>query len=231
MASLTILSGGAAQGLVAALAPDFERETGTAVMGTFGAVGEMALKLREGAPADLLILTAAMIAELSREGRVLPGCTADLGTVETGIAIRGGDIAPKVHDADGLRRAFLAADEIYCPDTEKATAGIHVAKVLRQLGIFDEVAPYLKTFPNGATAMRALGASTSGRPIGCTQVTEILITPGITLVGPLPPGCSLATVYTGAVSATAALPDAAERFLALLTGDEGRDARMRAGFA
>ena len=50
-----------------------------------------------------------------------------------------------------------------------------------------------------ATAMRELAAAKGARPIGCTQVTEILNTPGVTLVGPLPEGCALATIYTGAV--------------------------------
>ena len=65
MTRLALLSGGAAQGLVAALAPAFEAETGCRIEGEFGAVGAMAAKLRAGAPADLLILTAALIAELT----------------------------------------------------------------------------------------------------------------------------------------------------------------------
>ena len=55
---LAILSGGAAQGLVAALARQFEAETGCGIAGTFGAVGAMRDKLLAGEPADLLILTA-----------------------------------------------------------------------------------------------------------------------------------------------------------------------------
>ena len=52
-----------------------------------------------------------------------------------------------------------------------------LGQVLRQLGVHDEVAPRLKTAPNGATAMRALAASRGRRPIGCTQATEIRSTP------------------------------------------------------
>ena len=46
--------------------------------------------------------------------------------------------------------------------------------------------------------MRALAASAARRPLGCTKETEIRATPGIVLVGPLPPGCDLKTVYTAA---------------------------------
>ena len=54
--------------------------------------------------------------------------------------------------------------------------------------------------------MRALAQSRAARPIGCTQVTEILSTPGVTLVGPLPKEFELATVYTAGVCTKAALP-------------------------
>ena len=47
---LTLLSGGAAHGLVAALAPQFKAETGADIDGTFGAVGAMRDKLLAGAP-------------------------------------------------------------------------------------------------------------------------------------------------------------------------------------
>ena len=61
-----VLSGGAAQGLVAALEPQFMAETGCDIAGTFGAVGAMRDKLIAGARADLLILTSVLIADLIR---------------------------------------------------------------------------------------------------------------------------------------------------------------------
>jgi molybdate transport system substrate-binding protein len=228
--TVRVLSGGAAQGLVNALAPRFEAETGCTVEGEFGAVGAMAGKLRAGAPADLLILTAALIAELAREGHAAPGSAADVGTVHTGVAVRAGDPTPPIGDASALRAALLAADAIYAPDLALSTAGSHFAQVLERLGIRNEVATRLNGFPNGATAMRALAVSTSARPIGCTQATEILNTAGVTLAGPLPPGCELATVYTAAVAARAAAPEEARRLIALLNADAWREMRQRAGF-
>ena len=60
MTSLNILSGGAAQGLVASLAPKFKEMTGFDIAGEFGAVGAMADKLRKGTPTDIVILTATI---------------------------------------------------------------------------------------------------------------------------------------------------------------------------
>jgi molybdate transport system substrate-binding protein len=230
MSSLKILSGGAAQGLVASVAPKFKAMTGLELEGEFGAVGAMAGKLRAGAPADIVILTAAMIADLAGENLVAGSSISDIGLVETAIAIRRGDPRVSAGDAAALREALRAADAIYVPDTKASTAGIHVAKVLAQLGIADEVASRLKIFPNGATAMRNLAASTAARPIGCTQSTEIISTAGVILSGSLPKGCELSTVYTAAVATQAADSKHARDLVDLLISGDARELRTRAGF-
>ncbi|MDB5569900.1 MAG: molybdate transporter substrate-binding protein [Hyphomicrobiales bacterium] len=230
MTALRILSGGAAHGLVKALEPQFRAQTGASIEGDFGAVGMMVDKLRAGAPADLLILTAKAIAELERERLVVPGTSADLGAVQTALAIRDGDATPHVETAEGLKATLLSADEIYYPDSQQATAGIHFARMLDAMGVADAVAGRLRPYPNGATAMRAMAASTGARPLGCTQATEIVQVQGVTLIGPLPAPYDLATVYTAGVCADAAAPDLARALVALLSGADAREQRARAGF-
>jgi len=230
MNTLNILSGGAAQGLVASLAPKFKEMTGFGIAGEFGAVGAMADKLRKGTPTDIVILTAAIVAKLAEENLAVPASIADVGLVETAIAVRAGDPQVAVKDADALRTALLAADAIFVPDTRASTAGIHVAKVLQQLGIAEAVAARLRIYPNGATAMRHLAASDASRPIGCTQSTEIISTPGVVLSGSLPPGCELATMYAAAVTTQAAHAKQARDLIALLTAADQRALRERAGF-
>jgi molybdate transport system substrate-binding protein len=230
MSSLDILSGGAAQRLVASLTPAFNAQTGYDISGEFGAVGVMAAKLRSGTAADLVILTAALLAELADEKLIIASSITDVGLVETALAVRTGDPEPTASDAAGLRVALRGADAIFVPDIKTSTAGIHIAKVLDQLGIADEVADRLHIHPNGATAMRELAASKARRPIGCTQSTEIIGTKGVTLCGPLPPGCELATMYTAAIATAAEHPQQARRLIDLLTGAGQQDQRARAGF-
>ena len=230
MSPLSILSGGAAHGLVKSLAADFKSQTGFDIAGEFGAVGLMADKLRQGTPADIVILTAALLAKLTGEKLIVAATIADIGKVETALAVRTGDPLAAAKDADDLRRALLESDAIYLPDTKASTAGIHVANVLQQLGIADDVAGRLRIYPNGATAMRELAGSKTRRPIGCTQSTEIISTEGVTLSGALPPGCELATTYTAGVTASAAHPQQARELIALLAGADKQEQRQRAGF-
>ena len=216
MSVLRILSGGATHGLVETVRARFEAD-GPRIDGTFGAVGAMKAKLLAGEPADLMILSRTLIDELVRDGNVIPDSVNDVAIVATAVAVRGGDPLPAVGGKDQLRAALLAADEIHFPDPQQATAGIHFARVMEGLGIADSVKPRWRTAPNGATAMRALAQSTSSRPIGCTQETEIRATPGVTLVGSLPSGCELLTVYTAAVTATARAPTEARRLISMMT--------------
>ena len=225
MTTLHFVSAGAAQGLVARIAKAERVE----VAGSFGAVGAMLEKFLAGEACDVVILTQAQIAILAAKGAIVPGTQGDLGAAPTALAVRAGEAKPDAHNEESLRAALLAADAIYFPDPAKATAGIHFAKVLDLLGIRDAVASRVKNFPNGTTAMKAMGEA-GGHPIGCTQATEILAVPSVRLVAPLPNGFDLATVYSAAVSATTPSRDDAEAFVRKLVGREMASTRLAAGF-
>jgi molybdate transport system substrate-binding protein len=227
---LDLLSGGAARGLVDALQGAFAAATGCELRATFSAVGAMQDKLLAGEACDLVILTAPMIDALVASGHVLADSVAALGRVATGVAVRAGDAISEVSDADALRRSLRAADAIYVPDTGRSTAGIHVLKVLRLLGIDAEVAGRVHEYPNGATAMAELARSTGTAPIGITQVSEIIATTGVVLVASLPPGFELATVYAVGVCTRAREPALARRFAQLLASAETTAERARCGF-
>jgi molybdate transport system substrate-binding protein len=227
---LILLSGGAAEGLVRELRHELKISTGCVIAGTFGAVGAMREKLLAGTSADLVLLTSPLIAELSRSGHVRSGSAIDIGVVHTGLAVRAGDPTPPIGDARALRSTLLAADAIHFPDPKLATASIHFAKVLDGLALADVLRARLRPSPNGAAYMRALAAAAEPRPIGCTQVTEILNTPGIRLAGPLPRPFELASLYTAAVCTRPQLPSQAAHHAALVASDAARPKREQAGF-
>ena len=227
---LHVLCAGAAQGLVKALTSKVAAELGVRIEGRFGAVGAMKEALLADAPCDVMIVTDAMIATLAAAGELDGATRAALGRVRTGVAVRADAAPPAVGTSEGLRAALIASDRIYFPDPQRATAGIHFADVLHRLGLHDRLAHRFATHPNGATAMRALAASTDDAPIGCTQITEILYTAGVRLAGALPREFELATVYTAALSSRAADRERALGFVALLAGASSRDLRLAGGF-
>lgn len=229
--TIAILSGGAANGLVSALEDRIRAAAGMGTAGDYGAVGGMRDRILGGEPVDLIILTRAIVEALAESGHADPATITDLGEVRTGIALREGDPAAEVGTPEALAAALSGADALYTPDTEKATAGIHFHKVLGELGIRDAVADRLRTFPNGQTAMAAMAAGSDRRPVGCTQKTEIVNTPGVTYAGDLPGALGLGTVYTAVVSAGAAHPEAARAAIAVLADPAHAAVRLEKGFS
>lgn len=230
MPTLHLLSGGAAKGLVSAVQDRFAENTGMRIEGQFDAVGKMKDQLLAGAPCDVVILTSALITQLTESCDLASGSARPLGLVKTGIALKNGASMPPLATVAELRQALLAAGAIYFPDPEKATAGIHFMKVMRLLGVDTEMAGRLHPYPNGAAAMQALAQSSEPNAIGCTQATEIIFAPGVQLAASLPTEFELATVYTAAVSSKAAEPRAAAALIELLTSEEAAGLRSAGGF-
>ncbi len=230
---LHLLSAGAAKGLVQALAESFERDAGVRLAATFDAAGTIRDQFLAGEPCDVVILPAAMLDALAAQGKVEPDSIAPLGGVPTGVAVPSAEPASAIAGVDALRDVLSRATALYCPDIERATAGIHFVGVLKKLGIHERVAGRLKPYANGATAMAAMSRAEpigGSGAVGCTQVTEILYTPGVTLVANLPDEVGLTTIYSAAVSSGAGDPALARSFASLLTGEATRALRHQGGF-
>lgn len=226
---LRILSAGAAQAVVEPLMAAFKRE-GHDVAAEFGAVGAMKTRLLEGAPADLIILTAALIDELMTTGQVKPGSRADLGRVGTGVAVRAGTPLPDVRTVNVLRGNLQAATKIVCPDPAIATAGKVVMGALERMGIAEQVRTKLQFFPNGYAAMKWLAASAGELEVGITQNTEIKANNGVTYVGPLPDELQMRTTYSAGLCTRAQTVEGAQSFLMRLTAPVNRRALEAAGY-
>jgi molybdate transport system substrate-binding protein len=228
---LKLFSGGAAQAVVTGLQPAFQSLHGCTLSPTFGAVGAMRDRLLAGEACDVLVLSAALIEQLVQQGHVAAGSARDLGPVATGIAVPEGAVAVDVGTSEALKRTLRAARALYVPDLARSSAGIHVAGMLKALGLTASLAGRIREFPNGATAMREMAADGGANIVGCTQVTEILYTPGVRLVGELPLEHALRTVYTAAVCTRAESPQQAAALVELLCGAASLALRRESGFA
>ena len=228
--AVRVLSAGAAQALIEGLGALFCDQTGATLQLAYGPVGVTREAVLRGSPCDVVILSEAIAAQLVRSGHLLDETPAPLGKVHTAICMREGAMAPKIPTPIELAESLLAADEICIADPDRATAGIHLTRVLQELAIYDQVRDRVSVHPSGAAVARAVASSTAGHVLGCAQVTEILATAGADLVGPLPDDLDLATTYTAATATRVEQPDLARSFIGLLTGPDAAAARRDAGF-
>jgi molybdate transport system substrate-binding protein len=227
---LNILSGGAAYGLMAAITPEFEKQHQCTVEGEYGAVGLMKEKLLQGEPCDVLILSRKLIDALIAQNRVHAQSVANVGIVSTGVGVKQGSDSVDISSSDAFRQALLQCNGIFVPHMTQSTAGIHMKSVFERLGIFGQIQSKCHEFPNGATAMKAMVDDPNTNLIGCTQETEILSTSGARLVGALPAGCELDTIYTAAVSTGANEPELASKLVTMLQSPALQELKARKGF-
>ena len=226
---MNILSAGAAKGLLHSIAAGERIE----INGEFGAVGTIKALLQAGAPCDVIVLTAAMIAELAAAGVVDPASVTPLGRVHTGVALPALTAPMHINSVAALRELCANASKIYFPDPVRATAGIHCLKVLTALGLVPSHEDRFATFPSGAVAMRALadaGAAGEAGAIGITQCSEIAYTKGVQYAGALPEPYALSTVYTAALIRDAKNAPEARRLLAAVSALANVAIVRQAGF-
>ena len=202
MIDLRILCAGAAQGLVTALQPTLIAETGAGVQGD----------LRRGrrdegeAPRRRALRRHRAHRRDDRRARGAAGtCERDtiapLGRVATGIAVRAGESLPDIADGAALARGAARGNGHPTFPIPRAPRRASISSnVLKRLGIYARsrgaAAP---RFPTARP--RCASSRNRARPgsIGCTQITEIRYTPGVTLAGALPGDYALSTVYSVAV--------------------------------
>lgn len=230
MATLRVLSAGAAQAVVEEIIAGFERDTGHRVEADCGAVGAMKQRVIDGEAVDVILLTRALLDELLAGGYVAPGTIHDLGKVGTGVALPAGSDAPDVADEAALTRLLSEATCLAFPDPATATAGKVVVKMLEGMGIADAVRDRFRLFPNGYAAMRWLAQSGGTRDVGMTQVSEILANPAVRYVGPFPERFQMKATYSVSRAARAAEPALAADFIARLTAPAFRARLQSAGY-
>jgi molybdate transport system substrate-binding protein len=213
LATLRILSAGAAQAVTESVIEGFKRDTGCDVTADFSAVGAMKAKVTAGEPVDVIILTNTMIDELISAAFVQRGSRFDLGKVGTGVAVRAGTPIPQVSNAEALKASLLTSIKIVCPDPAVATAGKIVMSLIEKVAVLEDVRNRLQFFPNGYAAMKWLARSNGTGEIGITQVTEILPNKGVAYAGPLPEQFQMKAVYSVGVASKAAEADLAKDFV------------------
>jgi molybdate transport system substrate-binding protein len=226
-AEVRVLSAGAMKTMVTELSEGFQKETGHTVVITADTGGGLRKRVEGGEKADVLVAPDAVMDALAKSNHVVTDSRRDLARTAVGVAVREGAPKPDISTVDAFKRAVLEAKSIvYLDPASGATSGIHVANVLKQLGLADTIKDKVVLWKGGYAAE----AVASGRADLCLhQISEILPVKGVTLVGPMPAEINKVTVYTSSLLTGAPTPDAGRAFLAYLARPEFRPKFAAAG--
>lgn len=180
-------------------------------------------RVRSGERVDVIILSAAAIDELIKDGLVVAGSRVDLARSGIGMAVRKGAPKPDIRTVDGLKRALRQARSVAY---SAQISGVYLStELFQRLGIADEVLPKGRRIERGMVGpVVARGEA----EIGFQQISELLAVPGIDYVGPLPAEVQRISLFSAGLATNAPSPRAARALIAFLASPSAQ-AVFRAG--
>ena len=202
----------ALMGAIRNLSDRFEVETGTHIDPVFAPTIGLLERLRNGEPADVLILTTEALEDLAAKRTVAPESCVHLARSFVGLAVKTGTAHPDISTEKALRKTLLAARSVAY--SRIGASGIFFAQLIEQMGIAAQVNARALVVPSGFTAERLI---TCEADIAIQQLSELKLVAGVELVGPLPLHLQTPGVFSGgrvAASERAAQADALLKYLA-----------------
>jgi molybdate transport system substrate-binding protein len=227
-AELKVISAGAVRGVIGGMIDDYARATGHTFKFTVGSTGQLREIITSGEPADLIIASAPLMAELEKTGRMVPDSRVDIGRIGLGVVIRDGAAAPDVSSPGALKQALIDAKSIAYTDPKLGGVSfVHLMKIADGFGIAEVVTRkgVHATGGNDAVAKVAQGEA----ELAIVLISEIHAK-GAKLVAPLPEPLQLWTVYSAAIAASSREPAHARAFIATLTAPAMRDRWTASGW-
>jgi molybdate transport system substrate-binding protein len=201
-----------------------ETAAGAPIDADFAPTVGMLDRIREGERADLTILTAEGIAELTEQGLLDPASRTDLARSYIGIAVKAGAPHPDIGSAEAFRATLLAAPSIAY--SRIGASGIAFAALIECLGIAEAVNAKSRIIPGGFTASLAASGEVA---LAVQQVSELMAVPGIEVVGKLPTELETVATFTAGIFHGAAQPEAAARLIRFLASAEVAGVLEKAG--
>lgn len=229
-AEITVLCPGAVRSVVEELTQGFQRDTGHTVKFEFGTAGALQKRAAAGEAGDVVIVTAAGLENIIKQGKVVNGSGRDVGKVGVAVAMHPGMPLPDISTPEAFRQAMLAAKSVmYADPALGGQSGIHTAQVFEKLGIAEAMKPKTRLRPG---APQGLVEVAKGEiEIGIGQMSEIVAAKGVQLVGPLPRELQNTLTFSAGLMAGARSAEAARNFIELLVSPAAREKFKAAGFA
>lgn len=226
-AEIRVLSGGAPQVAIRAMAPEFEKLTGHRLNLTFALVTAIQQKLASGEAADLILLPMPLIAAVEKSTPLRPEGRGVLARVGICVITREGAPRPDIATSDAIKKLLLDAHKIALPEPG-TPSGAHLARMIEQLDLAETLRPKLivRAAIDGGGELVAKGEA----DVGFYLLSEVQSIKGVAVAGLMPSPLQSFVAYGTAVPASNANPDPALAFIKHLS-DPAQAARWTsAGF-
>jgi molybdate transport system substrate-binding protein len=219
---LKVFTSVALKGVLERLGPEFREATGCGLAMTFAPAPVVVRRIREGAAADVAVVTPDSWLTLVRDGFGIPGTERDIAQSVIGVAVRAGAPRPRIGTADEFKEALLRAKSVaYTDPSTGAASGVHFMKVAEGFGIADAIRAKARLGSGGPVAEFVASGEAE---IAVQQLCEHMLIAGVDVIGPIPSELNKTTIFTAGVAAGASAPKQAAALIALLAATHVRAA-------
>jgi molybdate transport system substrate-binding protein len=198
--------------VLAEVGGEFERATGHTLTVISDLPTGFLRRANAGERFDLLISGSVPVDEWIRDGRLVAMTRTDIARSGIGVEVRAGSPKPDISTVDAFKRALLNAKSIAYL---RVGSGLYLEGLLARLGIDDAIRSRV-TRPDSDIVSELVAKGEV--ELGMTVITQILTTPGVDLVGPLPNEVQSYVTFVAAVGRASNVKDAANDLIEFLKG-------------
>jgi molybdate transport system substrate-binding protein len=216
-ADLKVLTTPALKEVWTELQPKFEA-TGQKLDLVYAPAAVVAKRVAGGEAVDVAFSTVSGIESLTNDGKVIVGTGTPIASSGTGVAVLKGAPKPDISSPEKFKQALLAAKAVaYTDPAGGGASGAIIAKVLERLGIAKEVnakAKLANGFPSASFLVKGEA------DLAIQQLPELMMVPGVEIVGPLPGDLQSLTHFAAGVPVGSANADAGRALIKFMQSPE-----------
>jgi molybdate transport system substrate-binding protein len=196
------------------IGPQFERTSGYKLDVVTGIAATLADRIIDGESFDVFIGPPAQMKRVVQHKKIIAETRTAIAHSGIGVGVRAGAPKPDITSVDAFKQTLLKAKSIGYLKQE-GTSGAYLHGLFERLGIADATkSKIVRPETDVVSELVAKGEI----ELGMVVITQIMTTPGVDLVGPLPREVQSYVRWSGGVSANSAAPHAAKELIRFLTG-------------
>jgi molybdate transport system substrate-binding protein len=195
------------------IGPHFENTSGYKLNVVTDIAATLANRIVAGESFDVFIGPPVQMDRVIQNNKVITNTRTAIAHSGIGMEVRVGSQKPDISTVEAFKRALLNAKSIGYLKQE-GTSGAYLARLFDRLGIAEAIQSKVTRPETDIVSELVVKGEIE---LGMVVITQIMTTPGVELVGPIPQELQSYVRWSGGVSVNSAAPEVAMELIRFLT--------------